>query len=386
MKDIINAMMALAADEVGCGSGRSDGINISAEDAEKLYVLSSAHDMAHLVGDILIRKNFRCSDETRKKFEKAAIAAAFRYEKLFYEQSKIQSLLNDEGISYIALKGAVMRQYYPEPWMRTSCDIDILIHKEDMERTLGKLVERFWYRVGHRGTHDVCVFSPGNVELELHYSLIEENRVGTADKPLENIWQYAKPKDGGAEYVLSNEMFRYYHIAHMAKHIEYGGCGIRPFLDLKLLNDKQPYDDKKYYELLNMGGLVQFAEEAEALSEAWFGNGEYSDTARRLGQYVVGGGVYGTVDNHIAAQRSVKGGGKIKYAINRIWLPYDVLIFHYPSLKGRRALLPLYEVRRWLKLVFRGGAARSVKELKVNSGISDEKLRDISELLNDLGL
>ena len=33
-------------------------------------------------------------------------------------------------IPFLPLKGSVIRQYYPEPWMRTSCDIDILVDFE----------------------------------------------------------------------------------------------------------------------------------------------------------------------------------------------------------------------------------------------------------------
>ncbi|MBO4954226.1 MAG: nucleotidyltransferase family protein, partial [Clostridia bacterium] len=36
-------------------------------------------------------------------------------------------------IDFMPLKGAVIRQYYPEPWMRTSCDIDIHVKKDRLE-------------------------------------------------------------------------------------------------------------------------------------------------------------------------------------------------------------------------------------------------------------
>lgn len=49
---------------------------------------------------------------------------------------KIEAALNEEQIPYIPLKGSVLRNLYPAPEMRTSCDIDVLVHEEDIERAV----------------------------------------------------------------------------------------------------------------------------------------------------------------------------------------------------------------------------------------------------------
>ena len=43
--------------------------------------------------------------------------------------------LEKAQIPFVPLKGSVIRKYYPEAWMRTSSDIDVLVHKEDVEKT-----------------------------------------------------------------------------------------------------------------------------------------------------------------------------------------------------------------------------------------------------------
>ena len=75
---------------------------------------------------------------------------------------------------------------------------------------------------------------------------------------------------------------------------------------------------------------------------------------------------------------------KTRYAISRIWLPYDTLKFHYPSLVGKRVLLPFYEVRRWFKLLFGGGVKRSVNELRLNSSATNEEQTETKEMLSKL--
>jgi hypothetical protein len=94
---------------------------------------------------------------------------------------------------------------------------------------------------------------------------------------------------------------------------------------------------------------------------------------------------YGTMDNRVAVQQ-IRRGGKLRYAISRIWIPYDKLKFHYPSLEGKRSLLPFYEVRRWGKLLFFGGAKRGIRELKLNSSKTKDEQLKTDEMLSHLGL
>ena len=102
-------------------------------------------------------------------------------------------------------------------------------------------------------------------------------------------------------------------------------------------------------------------------------------------EYVLTGGVYGNNQNRITMQQTKKG-GKFKYAMSRIFLPYDVIKFHYPVLQKHRWLLPFCQVRRWFKLLFCGGAKRSFNELKINQTLSEEKKAKAEELLKELEL
>ena len=96
-------------------------------------------------------------------------------------------------------------------------------------------------------------------------------------------------------------MFYFYYIAHMAKHfVETGGCGIRPFLDIWVLNHRIDFDREKRDKLLSDGGLDVFAKQAELLSEVWFGNAEHTEITRQMETYILRGGVYGANTNRIA--------------------------------------------------------------------------------------
>ena len=384
MEKIIHAMMELIASEV-CGTNIDKSqYTLTDEELVKLYKLSKSHDLAHLVGDALIKNDLIGDGEIKAKFQKQMMLAVYRYEKINYELGRLRETLNEAQIPFIPLKGSVIRQYYPEPWMRTSCDIDILVHESDLDRATVVLVDKLTYKQESKGSHDIGLFSDNGVHLELHYSLIEEKRVGNIESVLQSVWEKAVPVAETLEYVLSDEMFYYYHVAHMAKHfVGTGGCGVRPFVDIWALNHRVPFDKEKRNALLAEGGLLTFATEAESLTEVWFGEGVHTDTTRKMQDYLLRGGVYGTTANRVSVQQ-VRRGGKVRYAISRIWLPYDILKYRYPSISGKHFLLPLYEVRRWLALIFSDSAKQSMNELKLNSSTTNEGQAQTKEMLSKL--
>lgn len=386
MENCVQAMMRLIANEV-CGAALNPAdCHFEEDDLIRLYRLSKAHDLAHLVGDALIRNRLLPDGEVKAKFEKQMMTAVFRYERINYDLNRLKEVLNEAGIPFVPLKGSVLRQYYPEPWMRTSCDIDLLVREDDLNQAAELLTGKLEYRQESKGSHDIGLFSPGGVHVELHYTLIESNIVCQTDRVLERVWDSVCPTEEAACCLaMTDEMFYFYHIAHMAKHFQIGGCGVRPFLDLWILNHRISFDSGKRDAVLQNGGLLSFAQKAQQLSEVWFEGAGHTEVSLQMERYLLCGGVYGNYENRMLVHQ-VKHGGKIGYAISRIWLPYGILKSYYPSLEGKKILLPLYEIRRWGKLLFRGGVKRSFRELKRNSATPKEDQLFVKTLLSQLGL
>ena len=352
-----------------------------------LYHLSKKHDMVHLVGHALLPLAAKFPEnEYFPKFKKQFMIAVLRYEKINYVLNEITSLFENEKIPHLPLKGSVLRDYYPEPWMRTSCDIDILIHEEDLERASAAITEKLGYQNDTVSRHDISFFTPNGVHFELHFSMIEDHILGCVDKPLERVWNYAVPiADGSCRYILSPEMFYYYHIAHMAKHFVHGGCGIRPFLDLHILKDTLSLDEEKLGALLSEGGLVTFTKEARFLADVWFEGAAHTELTKSMEAYLLSGGTYGTLENHITMQQTKKG-GKFRYLLSRIFVTPSQLATVYPSLKKHKWLYPIYTVRRWFRLFLPGRMKRSVQELKATQNASNEDVAFATSLLKQLDL
>ena len=358
---------------------------ITPEVLPTLYKLSKAHDLAHLVTDALDRNGLLDDSDISKKFRAERNLAVYRHEQMQYELDELCRILESEKIEFIPLKGSVIRKYYPEPWMRTSCDIDILVKKENLETAIKSLCEKLGYSKVNRGTHDVSLYAPSNVHVELHFSLLEDPMANNASKILDTVWDRVEPTDNNYQKSMQDDFFYYYHIAHMAKHIEFGGCGIKPFLDLWILNERIQFNQEKRDALLIEGELKKFEEVAKNLAYIWFEEQEHNPITKKLEDYILRGGVYGSTENKVAAQSSKKGKG-LRYILSRIWYPYDLLKKRYPRVEKCKLLIPYYQICRWFRFLFKGKKRAAIIEARESSKLSNEKAENIQNMLQDLGL
>lgn len=156
--------------------------------------ISVKHDVAHLL--VLGLKQNELIPKEHDDIEKYILKAVYRYERIRYEYDNLCSALEKAQIPFLPLKGSVIRKYYPEAWMRTSCDIDILVNVNDVERTKNLLVEVYGYKYDGKGSHDISLFAPANIHVELHYDLVEDGIANESANVLKNVWNYATVREG----------------------------------------------------------------------------------------------------------------------------------------------------------------------------------------------
>ena len=371
-----------------CGQPVPEGVKAActAEMLENVYTLAAKHDLAHLAGQALNQFNLPESDGLTK-CKAAAKQAIFRYVRLDHTYGQVCNALEMAQIPFVPLKGSILRTWYPEPWMRTSSDIDILVQPDQLETAEKMLTEQLQFTKSGKGNHDISLFSPVGVHLELHYTMVaEDDEIQNSSDVLSRIWEDVTPVQPGAYgQRMSDAMFYFYHIAHMAKHVVNGGCGIRPFLDLWVLNNRTDCNAANASALLTEGGLLAFAQAAEKLSAVWFAGQTSDPMTDQLARFVLDGGAFGSVENHVTLHQT-KRGGKIRYAFSRAFLPYESLRFYYPVLERHRWLTPFFQPVRWCRILFKGGAKQSVRELKMTAAVSQEAVQSTAELLQYLEL
>ncbi len=371
-----------------CGEPLSDGSRreLTEEIIPVLYRLSKSHDMAHIVAHVLDREGLLGTDEISQKLRKQHLLAIYRHQQFLYTLAQIERVLEKAEIPFLPLKGSVLRSSYPEGWMRTSCDVDILVHAEDLDRAKEVLVAACDCKKKTVTPHDVTLCTPNGVHVELHHTLIEDNRVAKVDEILARVWDYTTPSPNCPHrMILADEMFYFYHVAHTAKHFMNGGCGIRPLLDDWILQNRVPHDVALRRSLLSEGGLSAFEDAKNRLRNVWFADAAPDELTQQMQEFILSGGTYGRTEARVLVQKGKKGGGA-RYILSRIFSSYDSLKHHYPILKKHRYLMPVMQVRRWISLLLQGKSRKLINEINVVRTATDEQADAAVNLLSKLGL
>ena len=379
-----------------------------------VYALARKHDLGHLLAGAL-RENAKggmqnaelnaeyplshaatalpkgepmWSAEFVAELEKAELTAVWRVKNNENEQGRVRKCLEEAQIPFVLLKGAVIRGFYPEAWMRTSSDIDLLVPREKLAEVVSLITSALDYRISTTEIHDASLISRSGVHLDVH-TLFEGD--GEDCRLLDAAWSSSSGLVGDTdsmERFLTPEHFYVYHVAHMAKHVLHGGCGIRPFIDLYLIRSHTNRDGATVEAMLTECGLARFEAMAVRLADAWM-TGDGADLSPELSafeEYVLTGGVYGSSEQYVAARQRGGKQGKARYILGRIFMPYEQLKKRHPVLEKHRYLTPFFEVYRWCGLLVPARFRRSRKELSSAMRVDEARVTSVEELLESLGL
>ena len=359
--------------------------SLSDEEEKQLYKLCSEHSLGIIAGDVLGKSEQIEKTFVVKQFVNEAFMAMIKYEQSQLDKDNITKIFDGLLIPYIVLKGPRVREFYPKPEYRTSCDIDILIKDEDIDRAVDDLVSKGLFEKQERNYHDIPMVSPQGVLLELHFNIKENTE--NLDRVLVKVWDNSFQVDGkgSMEYKQSNEFFLFHLLAHMAYHYQHGGCGIRSVLDIYLICHQMQYDEEKLIEFCKEAQIATFYNYIRQLSEVWFGNEDYTSITIAMEEYILHGGTYGTKDNY-AAVGQTKQGGHLRYMLSRIFVSYDHLRGRYPALEGRKWMIPFYQIKRWNDMIKKGNLKTYIEEFKLSKNINKKQIDSTEKLLKVLEL
>ncbi len=354
---------------------------ITTDQISALYKLSKFHDLAHVVSSSLRKYRLINHEKLTSEFNREEIMSVYRYERMKYTYDQICHTFDEHAIPYIPLKGAVIRPYYPKESMRTSCDIDILVKEEDLKSAIDALIQK-GFRCKKRNYHDVSMFSPMQVHLELHFSIRENSE--NVDRVLKDAWKHAVQVDG-YRYEFSKEFFMYYFFAHLSYHFLSGGCGIRPLMDIWIIEHKMGITYRDAEALLKKAGIYKFAEEISNLVAVCFSDKPADDLTDTLLSYIFSNGVYGTMQSAIVAKRQ-KEKNYFSFLLHRILMPYKDMTVIFPILKKAPVLLPFCWIIRAFMILFSGRARSSISEMLIANNVSEDRIETIRYIKKKLDL
>jgi hypothetical protein len=302
-------------------------------------------------------------------------------------QMELLTAFEKAGIAVLPLKGFLIKQFYPDTSMRMMADLDILFPVEKEKETEGVLTA-LGYVCEHKDSHHSVYMRHPFMNIEMHYNMIGNDSL--LDAYYDNIWERLELEPGMSYiYRLKWEDFYIFMIAHLAKHFQGGGSGIRSVIDIQQFLDKmeEKLDWKYINEELRKIELTQFEQHMRKLTAIWFGGEKETEFYAQLREFIQNSGIYGTLEN-LGVQRAVRAGrkgwiGKMQMWLNVIFLPYKEMKMQYPYLLKCPVLLPIAWIQRFFRTIF----LRRKKAKRILSSMNAERdvVKAHQELFEKLG-
>ena len=264
---------------------------------------------------------------------KEARDAAIRNSLLFAaERRALETFCEERGIWYLPLKGILLQNDYPGIGLREMSDNDILFDKNFQQQVHDWFAARGYHVEEYRQSNHDSYHKAPVLNFEMHTSLFVAAKYPEWEAYFdEAVSTRLLTKDGtrwGRRFTW--EDFYLYTLAHMYKHFEGSGTGIRSLLDIFLFRREhgKQLDSKALQRGLEQLGLAEFDRETCALAKQIFG----SDTplcpadAQKLTYYLTSG-TYGTANHRTENQLSklagqgqaITGITKLRYSLQRIF-------------------------------------------------------------------
>ncbi len=345
-----------------------------------VYKISAYNALASLVSEGIDKLGIEKTEENAPVLGAFAQARAMAVRKnilLDTEREVILSHLEEKGIWYMPLKGAILKDMYPKLGLRQMSDNDILFDGAFREYIRDYFISQ-GYTAEHYDVdfHDVYQKAP-IFNYEMHVELYGEKRP-ILRKYYENVKsRLIKDEDNEFGYHFTDEDFYIYLVLHAYKHFAFSeSIGARHLVDLYVYLDKKPNLDFGYIENeLNKLGVWKFDCDCRELVNEIFDNVEHFDIyklsdemrntlqAFMLNMFNIS--IAGRVENGIRKK------GKFGYLMSRIF-PGVEYMKKYKPFFARWYLLPFGWIYRAFDILF-NRLGKTVGEMKMIARSKQEK-------------
>ena len=140
-------------------------------DWSKFFLFCMHHKVANMV--YLSIKDFDVPKEVLSKFKDVYSKLTFIEAKQEIYSTMVYSAFEDNEVSFLPVKGILIKKLYPVENYRSSGDIDILIKNSDFEKSC-KVLESLGYKTfekPNKGNDYHISYEKNSVHIELHSSL-----------------------------------------------------------------------------------------------------------------------------------------------------------------------------------------------------------------------
>lgn len=350
-------------------------------DEEKLYELVRKHGMSHFLMD-WSRSNCQ-SEKIKQLILEDYNRQIIKDTNQNVELERIFEHFEEAGIETLLVKGATTKEAYPQDYMRSMHDMDMMIHERDFKKASKMMKSLGFEEFYDHEKHLVFTKKPWII-VEMHRKLIPGGEV--SHEYFNDIWPLCEPYQDYKNVVRMNLEDSYvFVVIHLIRHFKFTGIEIRDVLDIYLLNEKyqKVYQWDRINEKLEEFGAKEFEENIRRIAYDWFGDEEIEAFSAEEQFILEGASVRNNVNYHIGERQ-----GKGAYLVRLFFPEFKVMKEKYPVLKRVPILLPVTWVARIVKDIF--SRETTVKNrmdtIKMIQEADLEETKKIQEIYQKLGI
>ena len=304
----------------------------------------------------------------------------------------ISQELSENKIPHMPVKGWYIRTLYPVPELRTFGDIDILINKQDRQKT-DKIFTENGYSLKDNW-EPTYSYDKSALRCEVHTELMDSD-IGKGEQVISFFSDAltSAEADIGERLSPQKDLHLIYLFCHLAKHLYKGGAGIRMYMDIALFlkSNSATLDFEKIYEDSKKLHLDCFFKVLWACGE-WFQidlpfeiNDIKPSSLDALKKYTFEADLFGkTRDKSIISIRNNEDGSKGSVLKDTLFPTAEKIEERYKFVKGRKYLLPIAWIARGfvnLKVI-----PQKFKYIKKVSNADMDSVYEYDEFISNIGL
>lgn len=250
-------------------------VGMSDEQWNEVYSVLSMHSVSVFVFDSVSRMAEKCrpSSEVLRRFIFQSLAYEKEFAKLEALTDKMASLMKDNDVKCLMLKGHTIASYYPKPFSRKSVDIDIYSPDngeriDEIFREKGVNVDSEFYRHSH--------FFLNKVMVENHKCLLDirgRKDLKALDDELKRLANDHLSGLGAGMHAPDAEFSAIFNLHHALSHFIYEGISFKFLVDwvLFLRAEREVMASEWIKEALNRHRLLRFAAAMTSVSFRYMG-------------------------------------------------------------------------------------------------------------------
>ena len=201
--------------------------------------------------------------------------------RLLFLTKYVVSILKQNDISVIVLKGVATGSLYPVPEMRKSGDVDLLVPNDIPEAVIRKVMLAAGFRLSEaqHANHHIAFVTEEGIHVEIHTMLAEPFAYKKINRAIAKhgtmCWEHLHVAEiMGVELPILDKPFHAYELfLHMLQHFMYAGFGLKLLCDWVMIwrvNWSQEEKDL-FNSLIEEAGLSGFTDAITAVCQKFLG-------------------------------------------------------------------------------------------------------------------